>query len=29
LNMEFCLSCHRKQAEDKVPMLTDCLTCHY
>jgi hypothetical protein len=29
LNMGFCLSCHRKQAPEKVARLIDCSTCHY
>jgi hypothetical protein len=29
LNMGFCLSCHNKQAPEKVTKLIDCGTCHY
>jgi hypothetical protein len=29
LNMGFCLSCHHKQAPEKVARLIDCSTCHY
>ncbi len=29
LNMGFCLSCHQKQAPEKVAKLIDCGTCHY
>jgi len=27
-NMGWCLSCHKKQAPEKVEKLTDCATCH-
>jgi hypothetical protein len=28
MDMGWCLDCHLKQPEDKVPRLADCLTCH-
>ncbi len=28
MDMGWCLDCHLKQDENKVPRLTDCLTCH-